>query len=216
MASRVEATGGASGATAARPEPRLADAWRRYLPGGGWRYDVAVDGLKANMTDIQAVIGRAQLRHFDAYQARRAEVADRYDGALAAIAGIRRPLRPTAGRHAWHLYAVRVPSVVDELAAEGVMPGNKKHAYVLRKVIRSLIEEVWLQSEGFVNIEDALQPFINGSKAQSNAARALSEEEIALRRILSKVESTRTKNPDMTLGDLHATFGIKPSLLSLM
>ena len=85
-----------------------ADAWRRYLPGGGWRYDVAVDGLKANMTDVQAVIGRAQLRHFDEYQARRADVADRYDGALAAIAGIRRPPRPTAGRHAWHLYAVRV------------------------------------------------------------------------------------------------------------
>jgi peptide/nickel transport system permease protein len=30
VASRVEATVGASGATAARPEPRLADAWRRY------------------------------------------------------------------------------------------------------------------------------------------------------------------------------------------
>lgn len=85
-----------------------ADAWRRYLPGGGWRYDVAVDGLKANMTDVQAVIGRTQLRHFDEYQARRADVADRYDGALAAIAGIRRPPRPTVGRHAWHLYAVRV------------------------------------------------------------------------------------------------------------
>ncbi len=105
-----------------------ADAWRRYLPGGGWRYDVAVDGLKANMTDVQAVIGRAQLRHFDEYQARRAEVADRYDGALAAIAGIRRPPRPTTGRHAWHLYAVRVlpeygvprDELIDLLRARGI------------------------------------------------------------------------------------------------
>jgi len=105
-----------------------ADAWRRYLPGGGWRYDVAVDGLKANMTDVQAVIGRAQLRHFDEYQARRADVADRYDVALAAIAGIRRPPRPTAGRHAWHLYAVRVlpeygvprDELIDLLRARGI------------------------------------------------------------------------------------------------
>ena len=37
------------------------DAWRRYLPGGGWRYDVAEPGLKANITDVQAAIGRAQL-----------------------------------------------------------------------------------------------------------------------------------------------------------
>lgn len=85
-----------------------ADAWRRYLPGGGWRYDVAVDGLKANMTDVQAAIGRAQLRRFDVDQARRASVAARYDAALANVPGIRRPLRPSAGRHAWHLYAVRV------------------------------------------------------------------------------------------------------------
>jgi perosamine synthetase len=84
------------------------DAWRRYLPGGGWRYDVAVDGLKANMTDIQAAIGRAQLRHLDQYQAHRALAAHRYDEVLAGISGIDLPPRPTTGWHAWHLYAVRV------------------------------------------------------------------------------------------------------------
>ncbi|GAB3062851.1 DegT/DnrJ/EryC1/StrS family aminotransferase [Intrasporangium mesophilum] len=105
-----------------------ADAWRRYLPGGGWRYDVAVDGIKANMTDVQAAIGRAQLRHFDEYQARRAAVADRYDSGLAAIGGIRRPPRPTDGTHAWHLYAVRVlpeyavtrDELIDLLRAVGI------------------------------------------------------------------------------------------------
>ena len=28
------------------------DAWRRYLPGGTWRYDIEVAGIKANMTDV--------------------------------------------------------------------------------------------------------------------------------------------------------------------
>jgi dTDP-4-amino-4,6-dideoxygalactose transaminase len=84
------------------------DAWRRYLPGGGWRYDVQDDGLKANMTDVQAAIGRAQLRRFEATQARRAEAAARYDSLIVDIPGLTIPLRPMSGRHAWHLYAVRV------------------------------------------------------------------------------------------------------------
>ena len=84
------------------------DAWRRYLPGGTWRYDVEDDGIKANMTDVQAAIGRAQLRRFEATQARRARTAARYDSLVVDIPGITMPLRPMSGTHAWHLYAVRV------------------------------------------------------------------------------------------------------------
>src|SRR5450759_3960634 len=84
------------------------DAWRRYLPGAEWRYDVEDDGLKANMTDVQAAIGRAQLRRFEATQARRAEAAARYDSLIVDIPGLTMPLRPLSGTHAWHLYAVRV------------------------------------------------------------------------------------------------------------
>ncbi len=47
------------------------DAWRRYLPGGSWRYDVAEPGHKANITDIQAAIGRAQLACLPQWQERR-------------------------------------------------------------------------------------------------------------------------------------------------
>jgi dTDP-4-amino-4,6-dideoxygalactose transaminase len=100
-----------------------ADAWRRYLPGGSWRYDVAEAGLKANLTDIQAAMGRAQLGHLTAWQRRRAEIAARYDKQLADLPGIRLPHRPdpVGGTHAWHLYPVRLqPSVGlsrDELGA---------------------------------------------------------------------------------------------------
>src|SRR6476661_3472861 len=64
------------------------DAWKRYTPGSGWRYDIDVAGLKANMTDVQAAIGRAHLRHFPAWQERRAELAARYDEQLSSIPGI--------------------------------------------------------------------------------------------------------------------------------
>jgi dTDP-4-amino-4,6-dideoxygalactose transaminase len=84
------------------------DAWKRYLPGSGWRYSVDDVGLKANMTDPQAAVGRAQMGAFAGWQARRAEIVARYDQALAEVPGIGLPARPVAGGHAWHLYVVRV------------------------------------------------------------------------------------------------------------
>jgi dTDP-4-amino-4,6-dideoxygalactose transaminase len=98
------------------------DAWRRYEPGSDWRYGVESEGLKANFTDLQAAIGLGQLPHLSAWQARRAELADRYDEHLAEVSGIVRPSRPRGGRHAWHLYVVRVGTAYgrsrDSLAAQ--------------------------------------------------------------------------------------------------
>jgi dTDP-4-amino-4,6-dideoxygalactose transaminase len=84
------------------------DAWQRSQPGSAWRYSVDDVGLKANMTDVQAAIGRAQLRRFAEYQARRAAIVARYDRGLADIPGLQRPARPADGGHAWHLYMVQV------------------------------------------------------------------------------------------------------------
>jgi dTDP-4-amino-4,6-dideoxygalactose transaminase len=94
----------------ARLHGMTADAWRRYLPGGSWRYNVADAGLKANMTDLQAAMGRAQLGRLPTWQRRRAEIAARYDEHLANVPGIRRPHRPDPmdGTHAWHLYPIRI------------------------------------------------------------------------------------------------------------
>lgn len=84
------------------------DAWKRYLPGSGWRYEVDVAGIKANMTDVQAAIGRAQLKYFAEWQARRVEVAQAYGQRLSRIAGLSTPKWPEEGLHAWHLYVIRV------------------------------------------------------------------------------------------------------------
>lgn len=84
------------------------DAWRRYHRSGSWRYTVEESGLKANFTDVQAAIGRAQLRHLGQWQQRRAEIATRYDALLAGISGLELPPRPEADQHAWHLYIIRL------------------------------------------------------------------------------------------------------------
>ncbi|MEU0106827.1 DegT/DnrJ/EryC1/StrS family aminotransferase [Streptomyces sp. NPDC006251] len=118
----------AAGIRRARLHGMSADAWRRMLPGGRWRYTVEEAGLKANMTDVQAAIGRAQLRHFEEWQRRRHALAARYDKALAAVPGIEPLDVPAPGRHARHLYVVRVPAeygtgrdeLVEALAARGI------------------------------------------------------------------------------------------------
>ena len=86
------------------------DAWRRYLPRGRWRYDVEESGLKANLTDLQAAIGRAQLVHLQDWQRRRATIVAEYDARLSRVPGLGLPHRPApaAGTHAWHLYPIRV------------------------------------------------------------------------------------------------------------
>ncbi len=104
------------------------DAWRRYQPGGAWRYNVVEPGLKANLSDVHAAIGRVQLRSLDGWQERRAEIAGRYDRALAGLPGLVLPRAPRHGRHAWHLYVVRVApdfgvtrdDLVDRLGARGI------------------------------------------------------------------------------------------------
>ncbi|WP_026402344.1 DegT/DnrJ/EryC1/StrS family aminotransferase [Actinomadura rifamycini] len=115
------------------------DSWRRYLPGGSWRYDVKAVGLKANMTDVQAAIGRAQLAALPGWQRRRAEIVAAYDAALAGLPGLTLPQRDLDGiTHAWHLYQVRVPdrdAVSAELEEAGVatsvhfIPAHQMTAY---------------------------------------------------------------------------------------
>ena len=105
-----------------------ADAWRRYHRAGTWRYTVADAGMKANFTDVQAAVGREQLRSLAGWQRRRGGIAARYDGLLSTVPGLDLPPRPATDEHAWHLYIVRVrrdfgmarDEVIDSLARAGI------------------------------------------------------------------------------------------------
>ncbi|MFD8305488.1 DegT/DnrJ/EryC1/StrS family aminotransferase [Streptomyces sp. NPDC059690] len=117
-----------------------ADAWRRNLPGGSWRYTVEEAGLKANMTDVQAAVGRAQLRHLDDWQQRRHDLAARYEAALAVVPGLQTLESATPGRHARHLQVVRVTEdygterdeLIDRLRERGI--GTSVHFVPLHRL----------------------------------------------------------------------------------
>lgn len=81
------------------------EAWNRYGKSGTQDYEVVMPGFKYNMMDIQAAIGLHQLRELDDFIARRTELANRYQEALADWAQWDLPTVPTfEHKHAWHLY----------------------------------------------------------------------------------------------------------------
>ena len=52
---------------------------------GSWEYDVIGPWYKCNMTDVMAGIGLAQLKRYAGLLARRREIIERYDAALAGL-----------------------------------------------------------------------------------------------------------------------------------
>lgn len=72
-------------------------------------------GLNSRLDELQAALLSVKLRHLDAWNARRARIADRYREGLAD-APLRLPAAPAGAVHAWHVFAVHTPRR-DALAA---------------------------------------------------------------------------------------------------
>jgi dTDP-4-amino-4,6-dideoxygalactose transaminase len=84
------------------------DAWNRYNRNGSWFYDVLEPGFKYNLSDIQSAIGIHQLRKLESFIERRENHVRMYNELLENVAEIETPVDAVEGRHAWHLYAIRL------------------------------------------------------------------------------------------------------------
>lgn len=73
-------------------------------------------GYNFRLTDIQAAIGREQLKKLPAMIERRVEQARRYQALLAGIPGVRLPLEPEWARTNWQSYCVWLPEESDQTA----------------------------------------------------------------------------------------------------
>jgi dTDP-4-amino-4,6-dideoxygalactose transaminase len=92
------------------------------------------------MTDIQAAIGREQLKRLPEIVARRRALAARYQERLAMVPGLRIPTEPDWARTNWQSYAVRVEAgrqrqIMQRLldagisTRRGVMNAHREAAY---------------------------------------------------------------------------------------
>ena len=102
--------------------------------------DYPVLGFNYRLTDIQAAVGREQLKRLDAIVARRRHLAGRYASALGGLPGVQLPAEPEWARSNWQTYAVRVPAdrqgaIMQDLldagiaTRRGVMNAHREAAY---------------------------------------------------------------------------------------
>jgi perosamine synthetase len=77
-----------------------------------------VVGYNYRMTDLQAAVGREQLRRLPAMLERRRALVANYHRQLAGIPGLRRPTEPVWAKSNWQSYCVVLPEGVDQ---RGVM-----------------------------------------------------------------------------------------------
>ncbi|RIK32100.1 MAG: aminotransferase DegT [Chloroflexi bacterium] len=71
-------------------------------------------GYNYRLTDLQAAVGRAQLKRLPAIIERRRELAARYSTLLSAVPGLTVPEEPVWARSNWQSYCVRLPEGCDQ------------------------------------------------------------------------------------------------------
>jgi dTDP-4-amino-4,6-dideoxygalactose transaminase len=90
-------------------DPALAERVR-LLRQYGWekQYTSTLRGVNSRLDELQAAILRVKLRHLDEWNARRREIAARYDELLAG-SGVVTPVEQPYAHHVYHLYVIRTP-----------------------------------------------------------------------------------------------------------
>lgn len=98
-------------------------------------------GYNYRMTDIQAAVGREQLKRLPGIVARRRELAVRYGELLQGIEGLGLPTEPAWARSNWQSYCVRLPRACDQRSVmqamlddgigtrRGIMCAHREPAY---------------------------------------------------------------------------------------
>jgi len=96
-------------------DDELADRLRRFRSHGtqtqpehgGWYYSVIETGYNYRLTDIQAALGRSQMKKIDRFIGRRQELARQYDELLAPLPFTTAPPASEGSGHGYHLYTIR-------------------------------------------------------------------------------------------------------------
>ncbi|AKG23976.1 DegT/DnrJ/EryC1/StrS family aminotransferase [Calothrix sp. 336/3] len=78
-------------------------------------------GYNYRMTDIQAAVGREQLKRLPEIVERRRYLAQKYQQLLADIPGLKLPTEPTWAKSNWQSFCVRLPETSDQVQVMQMM-----------------------------------------------------------------------------------------------
>lgn len=108
-------------------------------------------GYNYRMTDLQAAVGRQQLRRLPGLIAQRRRLAEQYCENLSTIPGLTLPIEPSWARSNWQSFCVRLPSSVDQ-----------------RTVMQTLLDQGISTRRGVMNIH--LEGAYSGQTSHRTAA----------------------------------------------
>jgi perosamine synthetase len=103
-------------------------------------------GFNYRMTDIQAAIGREQLKKLPALVERRRELAARYSTLLCEI-GVEPPVEPAWAKSNWQSYCVRLPEGCDQ---RPVMQALLEHGISSRRGVMCAHREAAYQGQPWI------------------------------------------------------------------
>lgn len=107
----------------------------------------AVIGYNYRMTDVQAAIGREQLKRLPEIVAARRRLGDRYKNLLASIPGLILPFEPNWARTNWQSFWVRLP---EHCAQRIVMQGMLDRGIATRRgIMCAHREKPYARTEGY-------------------------------------------------------------------
>jgi dTDP-4-amino-4,6-dideoxygalactose transaminase len=119
-------------------------------------------GFNYRMTDIQAAVGREQLKRLPGIVARRRELAARYAELLGDIDSLRLPAEPPWARTNWQSYCVRLPTRCDQRGVmqamldagistrRGIMCSHREAAYAHLSPRHSLVHSEQAQDHSLL------------------------------------------------------------------
>jgi len=110
------------------------------------------------------------------------------------------------------------------LLAQGLVPSNKRHGYVLRKLMRRFFETVWLPGGRPLSTRELVQNlsasfessgFVVGVGRCDSVSEEIRKEEAALLAILQRADEVIRQHPEASPQTLYDTYGISRTLLTL-
>ncbi|GGF98675.1 DegT/DnrJ/EryC1/StrS family aminotransferase [Paenibacillus abyssi] len=120
-----------------------------------WQYFVDEVGYKYHMNDLQAAIGLVQLNKLNQLNARRRQIAERYQAELKDLEWMELPQEKPYARSSWHLFQIKlqdeglrdrmITHLQEKNIASGVhyYPCHLHPCYIHLKAVVPISSEVW-------------------------------------------------------------------------
>ena len=172
-------------------------------------------GYNYRMTDIQAAVGREQLKRLPEIVERRRYLAQRYHHQLADIPGLKLPTEPTWAKSNWQSYCVRLPdqcnqrqvmqAMLDAVIGtrRGIMCAHREPAYQIEAWSCGVARENCDCSQKYCDSYGALRYRLSKSeKAQDDAIllplfHQMNEQEQDL--VVNELKVACQSNPDIEI-----------------